>query len=101
MCFTVPPKPSTPTITVDNVALYKFTISWTVTPDVNTTCGPLMYNVTLDNGVTNTTSLTSYTFSGLSYESEYTVVVASFYYGGPEAPANITVTTLTPSGQYI
>ena len=99
MCFTV--KPSAPTITVDNVELYNFTISWTVTPDVNVTCGPPMYNVTLDNGVTYTTSLTSYTFSGLSNETDYTVVVASFYYGRPEAPANITVTTLTPSGQYI
>ena len=99
MCFTVPPKPSSPTISVNNVALYSFTISWTVTPDVNTTCEPLMYNVTLDDDFTNTTLLTSYTFSELSNETDYTVVVASFYYEGPESPANITVTTLTPSGQ--
>jgi len=60
-----------------------------------------MYNVTLDNGVTNTTLLTSYTFSELINETDYTVVVASFYYEGLESPASITVTTLTPSGQYI
>ena len=57
-----------------------------------------MYNVTLDN-VTNTTSMTNITYSGLDHTTNYTVVVTPYNSAGPGTPANITVTTLIPSGQ--
>ena len=57
-----------------------------------------MYNVTLDDGVTNTTSMTNITYSGLSHATNYTVVVVPYNNAGPGIPANITVTTIIPSG---
>ena len=97
MHFTGPPR--SPIIRVEDMRLDSFTISWTVIPDVNYVCGPLMYNVTLDNGVTNTTSMTNFTYSGLSHTTDYTVVVIPYNNAGPGTPANITVTTLIASGQ--
>ena len=97
MCFTGPPR--SPTIRDEDVRLDSFTISWTVMPDVNNVCGPVMYNVTFDDDVTNTTSMTNITYSGLNYTTDYTVVVIPYNNAGPGTPANITVTTLIPSGQ--
>ena len=91
--------PSSPTITVEDVRLYSFTISWTVIPDVNSVCGPVMYNVTLDDDVTNTTSMTNITYSGLNHTTNYTAVVVPYNNAGPGTSANVTVTTLVPSGQ--
>ena len=99
MCFTGPPR--SPIIRVEDIScrLDSFTISWTVTPDINNVCGPVMYNVTLDNGVTNITSMTNITYSGLNHTTDYTVVVIPYNNAGPGTPANITVTTLIHSGQ--
>ena len=93
--------PRSPTFAVQDIRLNSFTISWTVTADVNNVCGPVMYNVTLDDSVTNTTSLTNITYSGLNDTTNYTVVVVSYNNAGLGIPANITVTTLIPSGQTI
>ena len=57
-----------------------------------------MYNVTLDDGVNNTTSMTNITYSGLNHTTDYTVVIVQYNNTGPGIPANITVTTLIPSG---
>ena len=97
--FTGPPR--SPIIRVEDIRLDSFTISWTVIHDVNDVCGPLMYNVTLDNGVTNTTSMTNFTYSGLSHTTDYTVVVIPYNNAGPGTPANIIVTTLIPSCENI
>ena len=94
--FTGPPR--FPTIRVSEVRLDSFTISWNVIPDVNNVCCPVMYNVTLDN-VTNTTSMTNITYSGLNHTTNYTVVVIPYNNAGSGTPANITVTTLIPSSQ--
>ena len=95
MCFTG--SPSSPTIRVEDIRLDSFTISWT--PDVNNACGPVMYNVTFDDDVTNTTSITNFTYNGLNDTTNYTVVVIPYNNAGPGNPTNITVTTLIPSGQ--
>ena len=84
-----------PTIRVEDIRPYSFTISWTVITD-DSVCGPVMYNVTLDNDVTNTTSMINITYSGLNHTTNYTVVVVPYNNAGPGIPANITVTT---SGQ--
>ena len=52
-----------------------------------------MYNVTLDDDVTNATSMINITYSGLNHSTNYTVVVVPYNNAGPETPANITVTT--------
>ena len=102
VCFTGPP--SSLTITIDDIRLDSFTISWTVIADVNNVCGPVMYNVTLDNDVTNTTlmtittSMTNITYDGLNDTTNYTVVVVPYNNAGPGTPANVTVYTLSPSG---
>ena len=57
-----------------------------------------MFNVTLD-GVTNTTALTNITYSGLNNMTNHTVIVTPYNNVGTGPPADITVTTLTPSGQ--
>ena len=93
--------PRSPTIIAQDIRLDSFTISWTVTADINNVCGPVMYNVTLDDSVTNTTSLTNITYSGLNDTTNYTVVVVPYNNAGQGIPANITVTTLIPSGQTI
>ena len=99
MCVSVligPPR--SPTITVQDVRLDSFTISWAVIADANNVCGPVMYNVTLDDSVTNTTSLTNITYSGLNDATNYTVVVVPYNNVGLGISANITVTTLISSG---
>ena len=58
-----------------------------------------MYNVTLDNGDTNTTSMNNFTYSGLNHTTDYTVVMIPYNNAGPGTPANIIVTTLFSSGQ--
>ena len=99
-CFTGPP--SSPPIRDEDIRLDRFTISWTIVSDVNNVCGPVMYNVTLvDDGVTNTTSMTNITYSGLNHTTNYTVVVIPYNNAGLGTPANITGTTLIPSGQNI
>ena len=95
--FTGPPR--SPIIRVEDIRLDSFTISWTVILDVNNMCGPVIYNVTLDNGVTNTTSMSNFTYSGLNHTTNYTVVVIPYNNAGSGTPANITVTTLIASGQ--
>ena len=90
--------PSSPTITVEDIRLNS-SISWTVIPDVNSVCGPVMYNVTFDDDVTNATSMTNVTYSELNHTTNYTVVVVPYNNAGPGTSANITVTTLVPSGQ--
>ena len=96
VCFTGPP--SSLTITVDDIRLDSFNISWTVIADVNNVCGPVMYNVTLDDDVTITTSMTNITYDGLNDTTNYTVVVVPYNNAGPGTPANVTVYTLSPSG---
>ena len=85
------------TITVKDIRQDSFTISWTVIPDVNnvTVCGPVMYNITFDNDVTITTSMTNITYDGLNATTDYTVVVVPYNNAGPGTPANVTVTTCT------
>ena len=97
-CFIGPP--SAPIITVDDVTLDSCTISWTVTPDISNVCGPVMYNVTLD-GDTDATSMTNFIYSGLNDTTNYTVIVTPYNNARAGTPANITVTTLVPSGQNI
>ena len=88
--------PRSLTIRVEDIRLYSFTISWTVITDDDSVCGPMMYNVTLDDVVTNTTLMTNITYSGLNHSTNYNVVVVPYNNAGSGIPANITVTT---SGQ--
>ena len=59
-----------------------------------------MYNVTLD-GVTTTTTYNNITYTGLNHMTDYTIIVTPYNNIGPSTPANITVTTLIPSGQIV
>ena len=93
ICFIGPP--SSLTITVKDIRLDSFTISWTVIPDVNNVCGPVMYDITFDDDVTITTSMTSITYDGLNHTTDYTVIVVPYNNAGPGTPANVTVTTCT------
>ena len=54
-----------------------------------------MYNVTFDNDVTNTTSVTNVTYDGLNHTTDYSVVIVPYNNAGPGTPANVTVTTCT------
>lgn len=76
-----------------------FTLTWTVPqPDIDEVCGPVQYNVTMDDNTT-TITMASVTYSGLNDTTAYTIIVTPFNDAGSSPPANITVTTLTPSGE--
>ena len=96
ICFTGPP--SSLTITIEDIRLDSFTISWTVIADVNNVCGPVMYNVTLDDDETIITSMTNITYDKLNDTANHTVVIVPYNNAGPGTPANVTVYTLRPSG---
>ena len=83
--------PISPTIRVEDIRLDGFTISWTAIPDVNSVCGPVLYNITLDDGVADTSSKANITYSELWHTTNHTVVVVPYNNAGPGIPANITV----------
>ena len=60
-----------------------------------------MYNVTLiynDNEITNSTTTDYIKYTNLNTQTLYTVVIVPINNAGAGRPANVTVTTLTPSG---
>ena len=90
--------PGSPTVTVSEVGVDSFTLTWTVPqPDIDEVCGPVQYNVTMDS-ITTTMTMASITYSELNHTTAYTIIVTPFNNAGSSPPANITVTTLTPSG---
>ena len=56
-----------------------------------------MYNVSLDN-VTNTTTMTNITYTGLTPMTIHLVTVVPYNNAGAATPTSVNVTTLIPSG---
>ena len=92
--------PLTPNLTITEVALSSFSITWdTFSHDA---CGVLTYNVRLFNGIQfiteNVTTDNSITFTGLNNTSLYIVSVFATNNAGQGSTISVNVTTLTPTG---
>ena len=97
--------PDTPTVTVTDIGLDRFTVSWTDSSnDPNAVCGTVKYNVTV-SGPTNdeiiNVEVNNSTFTGLTNSSSYTVTITPYNNAGAGPPAMMQVITLTPSGEWM
>lgn len=87
--------PSTPTnLASSNITTSSFDVSWTASTD---NFGVTGYRVYIDGSEDGTTTSTTYSFSGLSSSTTYTIEVEAFDAAGNNSTkASLDVTTATP-----
>ena len=90
--------PSQPAPSTTNVTMSAIAVEWPASTDNETASSNIIYNILLDGSPVTTTVNTSYTYTGLEYDTSYQIgVEAVDEAGNTSNPGTLTVSTEAPT----